>query len=359
MLRRLVAERASSAREGVKIAGQLIEKYGYYSSGRSYAIADSKEGWLLHVVKGKHWIAQRVPDNQTAVMANCYTIASVDLKDKINFLGSDDIVDYAIKRGWYLPDRDGEFNFARVYTAPGNIKTEVNALRQWRGINLLSKKKYKMGAQFPFSFISKKDVKLTDLFKVLRDHYENTEYDLTDDYKKGSPNFTKNRTICTESTRYSFVAILRDSLPAEIAYCIWIAFRRPDTNAYSPWYVSIPSPPEGYTHGSSDTALQSHFNQPKAFFKFNPDYAYWNFSKLSELVDGNYKSHIKIVRKEWKNFENYATKRLKKMEKEFVYLLEKDRDIAVKIITNFIHKLEYRKWFVASELIDKLERKKN
>ncbi len=359
LLRRLMAERASSAREAVKIAGQLIEKYGYYSSGRSYAIADSKEGWLLHVVKGKHWIAQRVPDNQAAVMANCYTIAAVDLKDKKNYLGSDDIVDYAIKRGWYQPNRDGEFNFARVYSAPGNIKTEVNALRQWRGINLLSKKKYKMGSQFPFSFTSKKVIRLIDCFKVLRDHYEDTEYDLTDDYKKGSPNSTKNRTICTKSTRYSFVAILRDNLPAEIAHCIWIAFRRPDTNAYSPWYVSMPAPPGGYTHGSSDTALQTHFNQPEDFFKFNPDYAYWNFSKLSELVDGNYKSHIKIVRKEWKNFENYATKRLKKMEKEFVYLLKKNRNIAVKIITNFIHKLEYRKWFLASELIDQLGKKKN
>jgi dipeptidase len=152
---------------------------------------------------------------------------------------------------------------------------------------------------------------------------------------------------------------MRDTLPTEIAHCIWIAFGRPDTNAYSPWYVSIPAPPEGYTHGSSDTALQTHFNQPENFFKFNPDYAYWNFSKLSELVDGNYKSHIKIVRKEWKNFENYAIKRLKKMEKEFVYLLEKNRNIAVNIITNFIHKLEYRKWFLASELIDQLEKKKN
>ena len=359
MLRRLVAERASSARKAVKIAGQLIEKYGYYSSGRCYAIADSKEGWLLHIVKGKHWIAQRVPDNQVAVMANCYTITAVDLENKKEFLGSKDIVDYAIKRGWYQQERDGAFNFARVYSAPGNIKNKANALRQWRGINLLSKKRYKMGSQFPFSFTPRKAVKLNDCFKVLRDHYEDTKYDLTDDYKKGSPNSTGNRTICTESTRYSFVSILRDNLPVEIAHCIWVAFRRPDSNAFSPWYVSIPMPPEGYTHGSSDTALQSHFNQPEDFFKFNAEYAYWNFAKLSDLVDANYKSNIKIVRKEWENFENYAAKRLKKMEKEFVYLLEKNKNVAVKMITNFIHKLEYRKWFLASELINQLGKKKN
>ncbi|MCP5107707.1 MAG: hypothetical protein GY950_30240, partial [bacterium] len=150
MLRRLMAERAPSAREAVEMAGRLIETYGYYSSGRSYAVADSKEGWLLQVVKGKHWIAQRVPDDQVAVVANCYTIGAVNLKDKKNFLGSGDIVDYAVARGWYAPDRDGEFNFARVYSAPGNIKNEKNSLRQWRGINLLAKKKYKMELSLKF-----------------------------------------------------------------------------------------------------------------------------------------------------------------------------------------------------------------
>lgn len=356
MFRRLIIERADSAREAVEIAGQLIEKYGYYSSGRTYVIADSKEGWMLQVVKGKHWVAQRVPDNHIAVMANCYTIGSIDLKDKKNYLGSDDIVSYAVKRKWYLPDRDGKFNFARVYSKPGNIESEINALRQWRGINLLSKKKYKMGTQFPFSFIAKKSIKLNDLFKVLRDHYEGTEYDLTDNYKKGSPNFTKNRTICTKSTRYSFVAELRDNLPKKIADRIWIALRRPDVNAYSPWYVSILAPPEGYTRGKSDTALKNNFILPKNFLKFNPDYSYWYFNKLSELVDRNYKSRIKVVKKEWKNFESYTIKRLKKMEKEFVYLLKTNKTIALKIITNYIHKLEYRRWFLAAELINQLEK---
>jgi dipeptidase len=353
MLRRLMAERASTAREAVEIAGKLIDTYGYDSSGRSYAVADKKEGWLLQVVNGKHWVARRVPDDQVAVIANCYTIGAVNLKDKKDFLGSPDIVSYAVQRGWYQPDRDGKFNFAAVYSAPGNITNEKNALRQWRGINLLSKKKFKMEPQFPFAFEPKRDVKFHDLFRVLRDHYEDTEYDLSNDYKKGSPNSTKNRTICTQTTRYSFVAVLRDELPDAIAHLVWIAFGRPDTNAYSPWYVSIPSPPEGYTYGSSRTALQSHFQLPAKnnSFCFHAEYAYCRYARLSELVDKAYRSRIRATRKEWKNFESYTAKQLRKMEKEFKYLLETDQHIAKKIITNFIYKLEYRKWFLASELI--------
>jgi dipeptidase len=152
------------------------------------------------------------------------------------------------------------------------------------------------------------------------------------------------------------VALLRDELPDAIANLVWIAFRRPDTNAYSPWYVSISSPPEGYTYGRSETALQAHFDTAgkKNPPCFNAEYAYCRYARLSELVDKAYRSRIKAVRKEWKNFENYTAKQLKKMEKEFKYLLETDKHIAGKIITNFIYKLEYRKWFLASELIRQL-----
>ena len=95
MLRRLVAERAKTAREGVLLAGELVERFGYVDSGRTYIIADPKEGWLLCVVNGKHWLARRVPDDEVAMVANTYTIHEVILSNKANFLASADIVDYA------------------------------------------------------------------------------------------------------------------------------------------------------------------------------------------------------------------------------------------------------------------------
>ncbi len=357
LLVRLMAERASSAREAVEIAGRLLEIYGYYSSGRSFAIADQKEAWLLQVVSGKHWIAQRVPDDQVAVVANSYTIEAVNLQDKGNFMGSEDLLEYAIKRRWYQPDRDGPFNFARVYSTPGDWDTKKNTLRRWRAVNLITNKKYKLDSPFPFAIpVSKKSVKLIDLFRVLRDHYENTEYDVTDDYKKGSPNATINRTICTDTTRYSFIAELRSGLPREIANRIWVAFGRPDSNAYSPWYTSMPVLPDGYTIDSAGTEVKNYSQKPQSSVTLTPDYAYWHYAKLSDLVDRDYKSHIKPVIKEWENFEDYALKSLKKMEKEFDYLLKTDKYIAEKIITNYIHRLEYRKWFLTIQLIKQLEK---
>jgi dipeptidase len=47
MLRRLLAERTKSAREAVLPAGELIEKFGYRASDRTYSIVDRNEAWML------------------------------------------------------------------------------------------------------------------------------------------------------------------------------------------------------------------------------------------------------------------------------------------------------------------------
>lgn len=350
-LRVKVIEEATSARHAVELAGRLIESSGYASSGSSYAIADGYEAWLLQVVKGKHWIARRVRDNEVAVVSNRYTIDEVNLEDSENYRGSKDIIQYAIKRGWYNPQKDGQFVFYKAYADPTSFKDENNMLRQWRGTMLLSKKKYEPGDPLPFSFVPHDDVSLGRCFRILRDHYEGTEYeyDTGKENQEGSPNRLAHKGICNLSTRYSFVAHLHKEtpkgkrIPGETGQMVWLILGRPDANAYSPWYVAITAVPEGYS--SSD---------PKESAQFDSRYAYWQFSRLSNLVDQHYRDRVKPTRKKWRNFEAYALKQCKKREKEFNYFLKNNSFLAVKLITNFVHHMEYRKWYLATELIEQI-----
>jgi dipeptidase len=351
MLRRLIAERAQTAREGVRIAGELVAQFGYSSSGRTYIIADAGEGWLLHIVNGKHWIAKRVPDNEVAAIANCYTIGPVDLGDPKNFLGSPDLIEYAVQRGWYNPEKDGDFNFARAYANPSDLADMRNILRQWQGINLLAAKSSKVEEHLPFSFKPRRAVRLVDLFRVLRDHYEGTKYDLSDHYKTGSPNSGRNRTICTESTQYAFVAQLRDWLPPEIAHAVWLCLRRPDSNAFSPWYVAAGQYPDGYGLSNPAEALKSHFSPLPAQALEDSGLAFNTFARLSEMVDKQYKARIEKTQKLWRNHEDFLFRDVKDHEEEFVYLLKTNKAVAQKIIANYFHNLEYRRWFLALELL--------
>lgn len=48
-IRRIVAERATSARHGVEIAIELLKEYGYFHDGRTYTIADANEAWQIAI----------------------------------------------------------------------------------------------------------------------------------------------------------------------------------------------------------------------------------------------------------------------------------------------------------------------
>ncbi len=355
-LGRVLAEQAGTARLAVEIAGQLIEKYGYYASGHSFAIADTNEAWILQVVRGKHWVAKRVPEDEMAVVSNRFTIDAIDFNDKLNFKGAPDIIDYAIRKGWYNPKVNGPFNFTQAYAAPESNRDEGNVLREWRAVSLLAKKKFAPTDSLPFSFKPKTKVELADFFGILRDHYEDSQFDVTRDSKVDSPHKTSRRTICSDATRYSFVAQMRSEPVREIANILWIAFSCPDSNAYSPWYFSISTLPEGYTRGNSESVLPEHIPQPASFFRYSPEYAFWSYTRLSHKVEASYRTSIKIVRKEWQNFENYLMKMQKKKEKEFTYFLKKNKRIALKLIANYVAELEYRKWFLANELIEQLKK---
>lgn len=356
MLRRVLAEQAVSARTAVLMAGRLIERFGYADSGRTLCIADSKEAWVLHMIRGRRWIARRVPDNQVAVVPNAYTIRDIDLSDKDNCLGSADLVDHARREGWFNPEQDKVFDFAAAYSRIPLARSRGNYLRQRRAIQLLGGDSKSPDPEYPFAFAPRRKIRVSDLFALLRDHYEDTPWDLTDNYRRGSPNNTKNRTICTDSTQYSLVAELgrnlafTDTVPPILRSRIWLALRRPDSNAFAPWYPGIAFPETHFFH-SAGTALDNHFNPVGKPGDLNFKYAFRVYAHLSGLVDRDYRSRIRRVRKEWKNYEDYVTKNLRKKEKEFVYIHRVDPALAKRMIANYLLRLEYLRWFQALEMI--------
>ena len=49
-------ERSTTAREAIKIMTDLVDKYGYYSEGETFTIADKNEVWVMEMVgKGPGW----------------------------------------------------------------------------------------------------------------------------------------------------------------------------------------------------------------------------------------------------------------------------------------------------------------
>jgi dipeptidase len=295
-LRQIMAERAASAREAVVLAGQLIEKFGYTASGRTYSIADPNEAWSLAVVKGKHWVARRIPDDEIMVIPNNFTISEVDLTDQKNFLGSADLIDYAVKRGWYRPDMDGPFNFRNAYGDRNNMKHPGNVNRAW-GAYFLLNTGFKISDDFPFSFKPAEKVSKQDLMKILRSHYEGTDLDKSEGYTKGSPYKMNGTMICGAASVYGFVAELRSWLPVDIGCLMWLAPQWPDIQPFIPLYAGTTRFPSAYCRPDYPNTIDDHYNPPADIHEPNDQHAFWAFVKFSELMNNAYGKNIGAVRK--------------------------------------------------------------
>jgi dipeptidase len=333
-LRRIVAERAKTAREGVRIAGDLLDQFGYASSGRTMVICDAEEGWFLSIVAGKHWVAQRVPDNRVAVLPNMYITRKVDFKDTRNFMVSKkDIRSYAIARGWYDEAAGKPFDFSAAYRAQAGSNSKFTKrgydTRQWQGQRLVTGKtvsvKEAREKGLPFAVIPSKKLTIQDITRVLRDHYEGTPYgpEKSRDMVKAlqaqmtggiprritiNPNRMSERTICTSTTQHSIVAQLRGHMPSDMGCVLWVSMGRPDCHAYIPWYKGILSIPDGYRNtpgiDNPESALHAHFKPVSGSFDYDEKAVFWRFNDLENLVDLNYSVFRAEADEMWSAFEN-------------------------------------------------------
>ena len=341
MLRRLVAEKATSARDAVRIAGELVEKYGYRASGRTYSIADKNEAWLLALLRGRRWCAQRVPDDEVAVIPNHFTIRAIRPDDPDHFMGSRDIVEYAKTNGWCDEAKDGPFDFKKAFERPStrDPAADGNALRHWRGLSLIAGKTWELGRDYPFSVKPAKKVTVEALMAILRDHYEGTEYDATDGYKMGTPNRTKFRTICTSSTINAFVVSLGAKRPEPLSVAIWLAMGKPDTTVFLLLYYGVGSLPAGAGFGpdTHDYGIlyKQHFEDAEVKAA-KDNLLNTKVLALERAAEADYGPMHETLEKELFPTEKAFIAARPKFEKELAALYAKDKAKAQKKLDEYI-----------------------
>ena len=121
-LSRMAMERAASAREAVEILGRLMDEHGYATyGGNSHLFADSLEGWVVVNFAGGQglWAAERLGPHEVRVSYPGYIgDFPVDFESSPDFMGSDNIVSFALEQGWWDPKGDEPFNLHEVYGQP-------------------------------------------------------------------------------------------------------------------------------------------------------------------------------------------------------------------------------------------------
>lgn len=340
-LRRIVIERARTAREAVTIAGTLVERYGYASSGRVYVIADPGEAWVFEVANGKHWLARRVPDDEVAIIPNYYVIDEFHEQDTANFLASPGLVEYAIRSGWYVAQNGSSFNFRTTYGHKDRLDAIWNIARKWVILNQLASDKYHFNADFPFSIKPRHKIDIQTLIDALGNHYENTQFAGDACRTFGSPHtrsglgVTDTLAVCNLYNDYSCITQLRSWLPPEIGNVSWIAPRYPCIQPFIPWYYGIDSISSDYEKATYTEALANFNNKNRNYIALCPEHACWVFDDFANTVDSACASERKSIQ-EWKvRFQMDVMKAVQENEALALRLSRTDHNAAVNVLTKF------------------------
>ena len=127
-LARVVLERSRTAREGVELIGELIERHGESTyGGNSHLVADAGEGWVVVEFAGGQglWVAERVgPDGIRVSRPGVIGEVPADYAEHPDFRGPPHLISFAVERGWYDP-ADGPFDANAVYG---------DGLGRWEGV---------------------------------------------------------------------------------------------------------------------------------------------------------------------------------------------------------------------------------
>ena len=280
-LRRVLAERSGSAREALMVAIDMVETWGYAPSGRCYFVADKDEAFMMQIVSGKHWMAIRIPDDHVALMPNHYTLRWLDEYDEVYF--SPDLVDYAFERGWYDPDKDGRFEFAKVFQSEASWRLPRNVLRHAHSLEKLLGKEWNVERDgLPASVKVDRKLSVEDFMALLTDHFEDT----ADDVRMGpgrSPHDTSNCRVCGADTSESFIVDFHEDAKLTT---MWLAFGRPCELPYLPLHPLMGLPEELKSIPDPERAMAEHLLPNPHLTDYRSDVwqQFRDFSNAMEMV---------------------------------------------------------------------------
>ena len=294
-LGRVALERCRTAREAIRLMGDLIDRYGLWGTGETLLVADREEGWVLEMQptpagEGGFWIAQRVPDGEFFVAANQFRIRAIKPGDPDQIFNPQ-LPEMLRKSGWAAYDKKGNLDWVRSMKAVEDYHPYFALRRVWRAFSLVAPsaelparvKNWDTEA-YPFSVRPDHPLTLAEIMDLHRDAYEGTVFDrrkgenagpFASPYRYGKTKW--ERSITNSNIAYTWITQAKDSLPCPI---FWLSMSAPAESTYIP--LAVAPLPEAYAKNDRT--------------KFDPGKAWWVAQQVATLTRGYYSAIAPRVR---------------------------------------------------------------
>lgn len=349
-LQAIALQRCTTARDAIRLMGELVAEYGYRDGGECLTIADKKELWFFEITGegldriGGLWVAQRIPDDHVTVSANTPRISHVDFKDTENFMYCEGLKDKARKLGYW--DGKEPFKFWKVIN---EADKKPYSIRDFFILNTLApslKLSMEMD-ELPLSVKPDQKVSLAEVNRLLRETYEGTEWDMTKDMlvtkkikgKDGVERDTtyksplaqnwmtadmldflngqrkekveKQRTVSVVWCAYSFVIQCRDWLPDEVGGVCWWSEDNPGQSPRVPLFAGMTDVPESFK-------VCGHK-------RYRPDAALWTYRRTNRLAQVSWGHGRRLIEPAVLSFEQKGADEMPLVENKVSVLLKEGK----------------------------------
>ncbi|MBR3799977.1 MAG: C69 family dipeptidase [Bacteroidales bacterium] len=344
-LMRLALQRSSTAREAIRCMAELVDEYGYNSSGETITVCDPNEAWIMEIIgkgkgrKGAVWVALRIPDDCICAHANLSRIRQFPLEQKKSYKSISsknlqninrpevecvyayDVISFARELGFFSGN-DADFSFRDAYCPIDFENVRYADARVWsffrHHYNKAEMDKYLpyINGDFdkcdhlPLWIKPDAPLSLRDLQNDMRDHFEDTPLDMTADMTAGpwgmpirplpmhfkdkdSIAYFRERPIATQQSGFTMTCQMRSWLPDDVGGVTW--FNCDDANmvAYVPLYCCITQVPDAFRQE----------NNPRNEFSFES--AFWMNNWVANMVYPRYSMMVGDLRTAQKELEDY------------------------------------------------------
>lgn len=347
-LMQVTLQRATSAREAIRIIDELVQQYGYNSTGENLTICDKNEAWILEIIgmgegrKGAVWVARRLPDDCITAYANVSRIRKFPQAKKIDknlgfyvtedCMYSRECISLAREKG-YFSGKDEDFSWREAYCPIDFHTVRACDARVWSffrhhyDTEEMDKYLPYLNGEFdkcdelPLWIKPSEKISVRDLMNDMRDHYEGTALDMTADVSAGpwaSPyrnqpidfkasdgtEMFRERPIGCQQSGMTMVCQMRSWLPDAVGGVTYFNMDDASMVAYVPVYCGANRVPEPFR--SENNNIQ----------EFSFESAFWMNNWVANMVYPRYSAMISDLKEAQKELEDYYAQDQEEVEKK-------------------------------------------
>ena len=321
---------AETAREGVEILANAIDKCGVWYSADGVFISDQNEVWYMEILSGHQYCAIKMPEDKAAIIPNCLVIGDVDLDDKQNVIASAGVKTLAESKEIFVgaqtnPEKN-DINIKLTYGGKGYASGNADRIRAGKYIltgednTAIYTDAYQ---DIFFTIPSDKAVTVEKLYQLAGSQYE--EYDAAGiDFQEARTDAGVTgsvRVIGANGSQECHILQVnqkeadKDTVPAQLATVEWLSM---SSAAYSPM---VPF------YGALLTDVAEPYKVAELTMADDPQSAYGICKAMNNLMrDENAKPFVKkTVKKIFKDYVGKLEKEQETVNKDLLEIYQKDK----------------------------------